>query len=426
MSNSAYRETFQKIKRVKDSNISLLNTMIQSVTTFTGKINKLIQNLNQISNELPTKKPKRKNPFFRQDTDDKYEVPDQDFTPTWNLVTNGFVNKPHGMQELSDLMRDFFIDKLKTVIQSYSESYSIIETTFQNALASFDPARERYMKAVQNFNSLTNKIDQLNEKLKPENTNGKNPEAIDKLRSQLTDAKGDLPSAEIEVNEAAEAFNEANLNFSITSEKMLSQFEKFDQEHEKQVRDVFTEFFTKYPDLKTLKIGAATEIKKIVSPTSNPPQVRKFENESLANVTVTPNFPTPSFDISSYIDPSEVFNAELLQRMATVTSTNIPFFPQGTSVVVTSESSKDYTIADIINLKSAVVKKTDIQIERSTRSIAQLKEDFTVQTATNSFEWKANEFLLITPLNNLIGQTVWCTDMYGRSGEVPFNKLNTK
>lgn len=432
MSNSDYRVTFQAIKEVKESNIAFMNKVIELVTKFTEKIDRIMEKIGQVSNELPTKKQKKKGAalmaFFRDDSaDDKYEVLDPEFTPTWNLITSGFVNKPHGMSELNNLFKEFFIEKLKVVIKSYTESYAFIEMTIKNALDSFDPVRNRYSKAIQDYNSLISRIEQLNEKLKPENTNGKNPDVIEKLRTQLTDAKADLPAAEIEASEATQAFNEANLNFSITCEKMMSQFENYDQEHEKQVREVFVEFFNKFPVINDIYKEAETEIPKLADPTKVIPQPPMFEDNQ-KEIKVTPNFPIPSFDISNYCDPSEIFKTELEQKMAIVTSSNVHSFPQGSLVVVTSENPKDntITIADVINMKSNVVQKSDIKYAEQKRSLAQLKENYTVQSDNNNFEWHAKEVLLVTPHNLLKDQNVWCTDMYGRSGEVPFNKLNTK
>lgn len=426
MSNSDYKETYHKIKKVKESNISFLNTMIQCVTLFTGKVDKLITNLQKVSNELPTKKQKKKSMFFKAEVDDRYEVIDQEFTPTWSAITSDFVNIHLGTQELNNAMKMFFIERIKLLIDSYSESCSSMETTFQNAIVTFDAAKDKYTKAIHSYTSLNNKIEQLNDKLKPENTNGKNPEYIEKLQSQLSDAKGDLPTAEFQAAEATAAFNEANLTFSITAEKQLSQFERIDQEHEKQLRAIFADFFSKYPGMADLHLNAANKIKSIADPSSVSEQ--SFNNDDINQeaVVVAPKFQLPSFDISTFVDPSEIFNTELVQSMATVVSNDIPCFPQGSLVVVTSDNSKEVTIADVISLKSAVVKKTDIQIENLRRTIAQLKEDFTVLTDDYQFEWKANEYLLVTPHKSLTGQTVWCSDMYGRSGEVPFNKLNTK
>lgn len=424
MSNTNYRETFAKIRKVKESNLALLNSMIQCVTTFTGKITKLIENLGKISNELPTKKLKKKNMFFKQESDDRYEVVDPNFTSTWITITSGYVCKPQGLEEMSEVMREFFIEKLKSVHDSYIESNNMIESTFQVYLKDFDEVRDKYTKAMQNYNSLLARIEQITEKLKPENTNGKNPDYIEKLKSQLSDAKDDFPSIESQAATLTEDFNEANKTFSISSERLLSEFERIDKEYGSQLRSVFAEFFDKYPNVIETDTKVSNDIQRMTNPNNIPQDTETSNIDNLKEVFATPNFPMPSFNISEFIDPSEVFNTELLQKLATVTSNSIPGFPPGSLVVILHENGKDITIADVVNMKSTVVKKSDIQIEKLKRTIAQLKEDYAIQTETNSFVWKANEYLLVTPHKNLTGQTVWCTDMFGRSGAVPFNKLN--
>ncbi|OHT03761.1 hypothetical protein TRFO_06609 [Tritrichomonas foetus] len=431
MKCQSYLQSFSAIRKAKESNVLLLETIVQSTREYTGSIDQFLLTLSKIPNDLPEKRQKRLFKSVLGPLDFEGKEPETD--KIWNNFSGNFISKPPSILILNDSLKRHFIDQLSDLLQTYAESMNKIESDFQSSYSVYAAEENNYNKSNKAYQFICEQIEDLHTKLKPENTSNKSPDIIDKLRSDFTECKNQYKTIQTEALLATESFDAANSEFSVNSEKILCEFEKVDKMFMENLHNIFVQF-VQYTgnSLKSmygennLIVDALLPLENIKESTEADP---KIDEQTPISTAINPR--GLDIDFTELIDPSVLFEPELSQKTAIIASENASLpgeyvFPKGTAVRVIEIRGNEAKVIDEEGKRAARVNTAYLTMDDLQRGspndwkLATLKEDIGGDNPSGISGKKGQSVLA----GKIEGVSAQCMDMYGRKGMVPLEKLS--
>lgn len=326
-----YEESFHIIEQAHDANLTLLDTVISTLETFTKSASLLLTQLSKIPNEIPKYKEKPKMMDIikkKQKQGIVFDNPEPLFQSLWSQVCDYFCLYDSGLPEFINSLRSLFLTSLISLREEYTTEISALFSLVSEKNKELEETEKKYTQMHIEYSQAANNVNELQIQI-AQNTDKSQSEANQKLLVTLGEAKKVYYELQNAVVAEHEHLNEIQYQYSLTNERALLTFEEVELKFNADVQNLFHEFANKVLEYSkqcvaereglskdTNELDIAGDLQHLfeIQPTTRDWGTLEEENPSLP------------FNIQDYIEPKQIFNPELSFFGAVITT---DFKPEG-------------------------------------------------------------------------------------------------
>ena len=345
-----YIHVFSVISQLKDLNNGVLNAFSNITDDFSAKISQLLLQISKAKSELPNRRQKK---LFSQtigpiDFDNSAEI-----HKFWASISTDLVNKLPGLFELNESMKVMFSNDVKIILSKYNDSMSKLLKQYSGILSQYKEEEAKYNQAISDYQTLCKKIQQLHDQLQ-ENPNQPS------LENQLAQSKNSYKSTMTNADNASNSFDKVLSTFSLNAEKLLSDFETIDKELRNDLDNLFKKLQEAIKNCRQIQLDRSDKIEEVFKTYFNENTDSTYQKDESIPVKVDVYAHNLNFNFLEFIDMEKIFETELHNRMAVITSENASRpgeynFPKGTTVEVLGVKGKNAKVIDRESKFGAIV-----------------------------------------------------------------------